>query len=81
MFWANPVAWSIYGLMASQLGELENMVEIPGEVSLDVKAFLKEKLGYQHDFLGFVALAHIGFVLLFTFVFGYSIKYLNFQKR
>ncbi|KAK8921516.1 ABC transporter G family member 39 [Platanthera zijinensis] len=30
MFWANPVAWSIHGLMASQFGELENMVEIPG---------------------------------------------------
>ncbi|KAK8921126.1 ABC transporter G family member 39 [Platanthera zijinensis] len=81
MFWANPVAWSIHGLMASQFGELENMVEIPGEVSLDVKAFLKEKFGYQHDFLGYVALAHIGFVLLFTFVFGFSIKFLNYQKR
>ncbi|KAK8959475.1 ABC transporter G family member 34 [Platanthera guangdongensis] len=81
MFWADPVAWTIYGLVASQLGNLDNMVEIPGEASLDVKTFLKEKLGYEHDFLGYVALTHLAFVFVFLFVFAYSIKFFNFQKR
>ncbi|KAL0928880.1 hypothetical protein M5K25_000808 [Dendrobium thyrsiflorum] len=81
MFWANPVSWTIYGLLVSQLGELDNTVEIPGEPSLDVKTFLKLKLGYEHDFLGYVALVHFAFVFVFTFVFAYSIKFLNFQKR
>lgn len=81
MFWANPVSWTIYGLLVSQLGELDNKVEIPGEPSLDVKTFLNLKLGYEHDFLGYVALVHFAFVFVFTFVFAYSIKFLNFQKR
>ncbi|XP_020585995.1 pleiotropic drug resistance protein 2-like isoform X2 [Phalaenopsis equestris] len=81
MYWANPVSWTIYGVLASQLGELDNGVEIPGEPSVDVKTFLKLKLGYEHDFLGIVAVVHVAFVFVFTFVFAYSIKFLNFQKR
>ncbi|EHA8586632.1 pleiotropic drug resistance protein 2-like [Cocos nucifera] len=80
-YWASPVAWTIYGVMTSQLGDKENLVEIPGEASSTVKAYLKDNLGYKHSFLGYVALAHAGFVLVFSFVFGYSIKFLNFQKR
>ncbi|KAG0452467.1 hypothetical protein HPP92_025131 [Vanilla planifolia] len=81
MFWASPVSWTIYGLFVSQFGDLDNMVQIPGEGSLDMKTFLNLKLGYQHDFLGYVALAHVAFILVFTFVFAYSIKFFNFQKR
>ncbi|KAG0452254.1 hypothetical protein HPP92_025803 [Vanilla planifolia] len=81
MFWASPVSWTIYGLFVSQFGDLDNMVQIPGEGSLDMKTFLNLKLGYQHDFLGYVALAHVAFILVFTFVFTFSIKFFNFQKR
>ncbi|PKA67166.1 ABC transporter G family member 39 [Apostasia shenzhenica] len=81
MFWANPVALTIYGLVVSQIGEAENMVQIPGEVSVDVKTFLKQLLGYEHDFLGYLALAHVGFIVVFTFIFAYAIKFFNFQKR
>ncbi|PKA58251.1 ABC transporter G family member 39 [Apostasia shenzhenica] len=81
MFWANPVALTIYGLVASQIGDADNMIHVPGEVSLDVKTFLKQKLGYDHDFLVYIALAHLAFVVVFTLVFTYSIKFFNFQKR
>ncbi|WOL15670.1 hypothetical protein Cni_G24451 [Canna indica] len=80
-YWGDPVAWTIYGAVVSQLGKKENMVEIPGRSSVTVKEFLRETLGFEHSFLGYVALAHIGFVLVFFFVYGYSIKYLNFQNR
>uniref|UniRef100_A0A1D1XCF5 Pleiotropic drug resistance protein 2 n=2 Tax=Anthurium amnicola TaxID=1678845 RepID=A0A1D1XCF5_9ARAE len=80
-YWASPVAWTIYGLIASQVGDIEGMVEIPGQHSKSVKAFLKEVLGYEHSFLGYVAAAHVGFVLVFFFVFAYGIRFLNFQKR
>ncbi|CAL9107920.1 unnamed protein product [Musa textilis] len=79
--WGDPVSWTIYGIVASQLGTKDDLVAIPGAGSLSVKQFLNDNLGFQHGFLGYVALAHLGFVLLFFLVFGYSIKYLNFQKR
>ncbi|MQM16819.1 hypothetical protein Taro_049778 [Colocasia esculenta] len=80
-YWASPVAWTIYGLVASQLGDIEETLEVPGQSNTTVKAFLKQVLGYEHSFLGYVATAHVGFVLVFFFVFAYGIKFFNFQKR
>lgn len=75
------MAWTIYGLVISQVGDLEDLLEIPGEKSMPINVFLKDFFGYEYSFLGAVAGAHIGFVLLFSFVFAYGIKFLNFQKR
>ncbi|KAG6677538.1 hypothetical protein I3842_14G032500 [Carya illinoinensis] len=65
-YWAYPVAWTLYGLVTSQVGD---------------KTTLIEHLGFDHDCLGAVAAAHIGFSLLFFFVFAFGIKFLNFQRR
>ncbi|KAK4369497.1 hypothetical protein RND71_013289 [Anisodus tanguticus] len=81
-YWASPVAWTIYGIFASQVGDRTDELEIPGEtVKIQVNQFLKEYLGYDHDFLVAVVFAHVGWVLLFFFVFAYGIKFLNHQKR
>ncbi|KAF8403238.1 hypothetical protein HHK36_011339 [Tetracentron sinense] len=80
-YWASPVAWTLYGLITSQVGDKDDPVDIPGAGSIPVKEFLKEFLGFEHDFLWAVAVAHVGFVLIFFFVFAYGIKFLNFQKR
>ncbi|XVE99098.1 hypothetical protein REPUB_Repub03eG0167600 [Reevesia pubescens] len=80
-YWASPVAWTIYGLVTSQVGDKLDMVEIPGELPMTVKAFLETQLGFKYDFLPAVVAAHIVWVLLFLFVFAYGIKFLNFQRR
>ncbi|KAI3924912.1 hypothetical protein MKW98_031163 [Papaver atlanticum] len=69
-YWGSPVAWTIYGLVASQVGDKTNELLVPGLlVNPTVKSFLKDHF------------AHIGFVLAFFFVFAYGIKNLNFQRR
>ncbi|XP_065870872.1 pleiotropic drug resistance protein 2-like isoform X2 [Euphorbia lathyris] len=81
-YWASPTAWTIYGLITSQVGNIDDEIHIAGSpVPILVKDFLKEGFGFEYDFLGAVAAAHIAFVLLFMFVFAYGIKFLNFQKR
>jgi ABC-type multidrug transport system permease subunit len=80
-YWGSPVAWTIYGLVTSQLGDKLDLIDIPAEKPVAAKDFLKAYYGFDYDFLGAVAAAHIGFVLLFIFVFGYGIKFLNFQRR
>ncbi|KAJ9684813.1 hypothetical protein PVL29_017010 [Vitis rotundifolia] len=80
-YWASPVAWTIYGLVTSQVGNKEDPVQVPGAGVKSVKLYLNEALGFEYDFLGAVSLAHIGWVLLFLFVFAYGIKFLNFQSR
>ncbi|VAH54709.1 unnamed protein product [Triticum turgidum subsp. durum] len=80
-YWANPVSWTIYGVVASQFGKNNNSLSIPGGSPIVVKKFLEDNLGINHDFLGYVVLAHFSYAIGFYFVFAYSIKVLNFQKR
>ncbi|WRX12870.1 ABC transporter-like [Theobroma cacao] len=80
-YWASPVAWTIYGLVTSQVGDQLALVDIPGELPLTVKDYLEAHLGFDYSFLPAVVAAHIGWVLLFLFVFAYGIKFLNFQRR
>ncbi|GFZ11193.1 pleiotropic drug resistance 6 [Actinidia rufa] len=80
-YWASPIAWTIYGLLCSQLGDKTNEIKIPKIGYMTVKDYFKNTLGFDYDFLGVVAVAHIGWALLFFFVFVYSIKSLNFQRR
>nr|XP_027186672.1 ABC transporter G family member 39-like isoform X1 [Cicer arietinum] len=80
-YWASPVAWTIDGLVTSQVGDMNNPIEVPGFRPMTVKDYLERQFGFRENFLGFVALAHIAFSLVFLFVFAYGIKFLNFQKR
>ncbi|KAL5060201.1 hypothetical protein RYX36_031805 [Vicia faba] len=80
-YWASPVAWTLYGLVTSQVGDKNTEIVIPGAGSMELKEFLKQSWGYNHDFLPQVAVAHIGWVVLFAFVFAFGIKFFNFQKR
>ncbi|KAJ0985631.1 hypothetical protein J5N97_003987 [Dioscorea zingiberensis] len=76
-FWACPVSWTLYGLVASQFGDLENQLDN----GFKVNEFLKSYFGFRHDFLSVVAVVVVGFTLLFAFLFAVAIKTLNFQRR
>ncbi|XP_042498687.1 ABC transporter G family member 39-like [Macadamia integrifolia] len=75
--WACPVSWTLNGLIASQFGDNEEQMDI----GYRVKDFLDEYFGYKHDFLGWIFIALVGYVVLFALVFAIAIKVLNFQRR
>ncbi|CAN6559992.1 unnamed protein product [Malus baccata var. baccata] len=80
-YWGSPVAWTIYGIFTSQVGDMKTNIDIPIQGRQRIDVFLKNYLGFDYDFLIPVVIAHLGWVLLFFFVFAYGIKYLNFQRR
>ncbi|XP_019101287.1 PREDICTED: ABC transporter G family member 34-like [Camelina sativa] len=80
-YWASPVAWTLYGIITSQVGDTDSIVHITGVGDTSLKTLLKDGFGFEHDFLPVVAVVHIGWILVFLFVFAYGIKFLNFQKR
>ncbi|XP_059462262.1 ABC transporter G family member 39-like isoform X1 [Corylus avellana] len=80
-YWTSPVAWTLYGLVTCQVGDKDGVVEVPGNGNVPLKMFLEGGWGFDYDFLPAVAVAHVGWVLLFFFVFAYGIKFLNFQRR
>ncbi|KAF5938926.1 hypothetical protein HYC85_023185 [Camellia sinensis] len=57
-YWANPIAWSLYGLLTSQYGEMEEKLKLSdGSQSMPIKQFLKDQFGYKYEFLDFAAIA------------------------
>ncbi|KAK4481011.1 hypothetical protein RD792_011879 [Penstemon davidsonii] len=76
-YWATPMAYTLYGFIISQYGEIEDRME-NGERVVD---FLRDYFGFRHNMLGVVAAILVGFVAVFTFTFAYSIKTFNFQRR
>ncbi|AES81579.2 drug resistance transporter-like ABC domain protein [Medicago truncatula] len=78
--WANPMAWSLYGLAASQYGDLKKNIE-SNDGSQTVEEFLRNYFGFKPDFLGVVALVNVAFPIAFALVFSIAIKMFNFQRR
>uniref|UniRef100_A0ACD6A143 Uncharacterized protein n=1 Tax=Avena sativa TaxID=4498 RepID=A0ACD6A143_AVESA len=76
-YWICPVAWTLYGLGASQFGDIEEKLE-SGET---VSEFIRSYYGFRHEFLGVVAVVSVAFPVAFALIFGFSAKYINFQKR
>uniref|UniRef100_A0A2N9HXZ1 ABC transporter domain-containing protein n=1 Tax=Fagus sylvatica TaxID=28930 RepID=A0A2N9HXZ1_FAGSY len=77
-YWICPVAWTLYGLVASQFGDVQKPLDGTG---VTVGDFVESYMGFRHDLLGVVAAVVVGFAVLFAFIFAFSIKVFNFQKR
>ncbi|KAJ7530183.1 hypothetical protein O6H91_15G083600 [Diphasiastrum complanatum] len=80
-YWICPVSWTLYGLVASQYGDVTSPLQIPDESQKPVKLFLIEHFGYHKDFLGVVATVLVAFTIFFALMFAFCIKCLNFQYR
>ncbi|KAF3332890.1 pleiotropic drug resistance protein 3-like isoform X3 [Carex littledalei] len=78
-YWISPVAWTLYGLVVSQYGDITEQMEDGTQQT--VKDYVESYFGFKHDFLPVVAVVVLGFTVLFAFLFGFSIQRLNFQKR
>ncbi|XP_074586920.1 ABC transporter G family member 36-like [Curcuma longa] len=77
-YWACPVAWTLYGLVASQFGDIDDQFE---NEDTTVSEFIRSYFGFRHNFLGVVAAVVIVLPVLFALLFAFSIKTLNFQRR
>ncbi|KAG2598998.1 ABC transporter G family member 36 [Panicum virgatum] len=75
--WICPVAWTLYGLVVSQFGDMMSRMD-DGRT---VKVFVEDYFDFKHSWLGWVAAVVVGFAVLFAALFGFAIMKLNFQKR
>ncbi|MED6107729.1 ABC transporter G member 40 [Stylosanthes scabra] len=77
-YWICPVSWTLYGLVASQFGDITHVME---EEFVPVKDFIRDYYGFKHDFVGVCAVVVSGFAVLFALIFALAIKLFNFQRR
>ncbi|KAK4372801.1 hypothetical protein RND71_008185 [Anisodus tanguticus] len=76
-YWACPVAWTLYGLVASQFGDIQTTLTDDE----NVEQFLNRYFGFKHDFLGVVAAVIVALPVMFALTFALAIKAFNFQRR
>ncbi|TVU10992.1 hypothetical protein EJB05_44550, partial [Eragrostis curvula] len=75
--WLCPVAWTLYGMVVSQFGDIVR----PMVDGTPVKVFVEDYFDFKHRWLGWVAAAVVAFSVLFAALFTMAIMKLNFQKR
>ena len=75
-----PVAWTLKGIISSQLGDVETMIVEP-TFEGTVKQYIHTVLGIDPGMMGISVAVLIGFCILFFSIFALSLKFLNFQKR
>ncbi|KAL1161231.1 hypothetical protein V6Z11_A07G119600 [Gossypium hirsutum] len=80
LYYICPVAWTLKGIISSQLGDVETMIVEP-TFKGTVKEYVSTVFGIDPDIKGPVVAVLIGFCILFSGVFIFSVKFLNFQKR
>ncbi|KAF1002269.1 hypothetical protein AG4045_002333 [Apium graveolens] len=77
-----PVAWTVYGLIVSQYGDVTDTITVPGmSTKPTIKWYVKNHYGYESDFMAPVAVVLVGFTVFFAFLYAYCLKTLNFQTR
>ncbi|CAI9114209.1 OLC1v1014873C1 [Oldenlandia corymbosa var. corymbosa] len=81
-YWICPVAWSTYGIIVSQYGDVKDTIEVPGMSERpSIKDYIKHEFGYDSDFMGPVAVVLIGYAAFFALMYSFCISKLNFQTR
>ncbi|CAM0913032.1 unnamed protein product [Alopecurus aequalis] len=80
-YWANPAAWTVYGLMFSQMGDRTELILVPGQTNQIVRELLEGYLGLQDRYFNLVTYLHLAIIALFAFLFFFFLKHLNFQRR
>lgn len=81
MYYLNPVTWTLYGLVASNVGDVTTDIMLNDQSRLPVDQFLLEQFNYRHSFLGWVVLILVGWIIVFWVIGAYAFKRFNFQKR
>ncbi|KAJ0238477.1 ABC-transporter N-terminal domain-containing protein [Hirschfeldia incana] len=81
-YWICPVAWTVYGLIVSQYGDVEDTIKVPGMLEdPTIKWYIQNHYGYDPSFMGSIAAVLVAFTVFFAFMFAFGIKMLNFQQR
>ncbi|XVF68990.1 hypothetical protein PTKIN_Ptkin11bG0045400 [Pterospermum kingtungense] len=79
-YYISPIAWTLKGVISSQLGDVETMINEP-MFHGTVKEYINTVFGIDPGMMGVSVAVLFGFCILFFSIFALSLKLLNFQKR
>ncbi|PNT75620.1 ABC transporter G family member 36 isoform X4 [Brachypodium distachyon] len=79
-YWLCPVAWSLYGMVVSQYGDVDDPL-YDGVTATTVAGFVSDYFGFEHNSLMVIGVIVVAFGLLFAFLFGLAIMKLDFHRK
>jgi energy-coupling factor transporter ATP-binding protein EcfA2 len=80
-YWLNPLSYMLYGIIGSQLGDDQHVVQVqPGETST-VQELLRNMLGFESWFVHWCALIMAGFILAMMVAIVAALRLFSFQRR
>ncbi|KAM0847154.1 hypothetical protein ACQ4PT_055202 [Festuca glaucescens] len=79
-YWMCPVAWSLYGMVVSQYGDVADPL-YDGVTTTTVARFVSDYFGFEYNSLMAVGAVVVAFGLLFAFLFGFAIMKLDFHRK
>ena len=62
-----PVAWTLSGVIGSQLGDVQDIINVQGQ-NIPVNQYVSETYGFDKDSLWYTVLVLLGFSIVFWFV-------------
>ncbi|XP_051142940.1 ABC transporter G family member 31-like [Andrographis paniculata] len=80
LYYVCPVAWTLRGVITSQLGDVETAVIGP-DFEGTVQEFISHRFGFESKMLWPTVGVLIGFCVVFFVIYVFSVRVLNFQRR
>lgn len=80
-FYLNPMTWTTWGLVASQVGDEQNVISNPDGTTTTIADYVGTELGLPHYYIGWCVLITACWCLLFRVITALALRYLNFQTR
>ncbi len=80
-YYLNPLAWTTYGLVASQLGDVQSLVSQPNGSQISIADYVSVTWDFQHSHIGWCLLVLVGFCTFFRVVSAIALQQLHFQSR
>lgn len=78
--YANPLAWTLDGLITSEYGSDAAVLRTLSFGDLPIAEFIHRQYGYRHDWLPWIPLIIASFCVCFVVAAGLSLKLLAFNR-
>lgn len=81
IWYSNPVSWGLYGIIITQMGDVEGDVQLTDNSFQSIQQYLGDSFGYHYDFRWQTVGILLGFTGAFLIGAVASLRFFNFQHR
>lgn len=81
IWYSNPITWGLYGIIITQMGDLDSSIELTDDQSQTISSYLEQQYNYKYSFRWPVVGILLGFTAAALFGAVASLRFFNFERR